>query len=61
MTKDEAELANWRAAHEWADGLALEYAGVPLADCVLYPLLSTFGRLALQALEQEKAAQHDHA
>ena len=55
MTKDEAELANWAAAHNWAAGLALEYAGVALDDCALYPLLSTLNRIALQALQAAQA------
>jgi hypothetical protein len=51
MDKTTAESANWRLAHEWADGLDLIYAGVALADCVTYPLLSTFGRIVLAELE----------
>ena len=52
MTKDEAELANWAAAHNWAAGLALEYAGVALDDVMTYQILSTFNRLALQYMEE---------
>jgi hypothetical protein len=51
--KAAAESANWRLAHEWAQGLDLTYAGVALADCVTYPLLSTFGRIVLQELEAD--------
>ena len=61
MTKDEAEAANWRIAHEWAADLDLTYAGVPLADCAVYPMLSTVGRLLLQALAQGQPERHDDA
>jgi hypothetical protein len=61
MTKDQAEAANWRIAHEWAADLDLTYAGVALDDCAVYPMLSTVGRLLLQALAQTEGAQHDDA
>ena len=56
MDKTQAEAANWRLAHEWAEGLDLTYAGVALADCAVYPLLSTFNKITLMELE---AAQPD--
>lgn len=52
MTKEQAETANWMIAQTWADGLGLEFAGVDLADCAVYPLLSTVGKIALVELEQ---------
>ena len=52
MDKSQAEAANMRIAATWADGLGLEYAGVSLADCVAYNVLSTLGRIALGEIEQ---------
>ena len=56
MDKTQAEAANMRIAAEWADGLGLEYAGVSLADCVAYNVLSTLGRIALGALAEKELA-----
>lgn len=56
LTKPAAERANWRLAHTWADNLSLEYAGVDLADCVTYNVLSVLGGIALQHLEQGASA-----
>ena len=54
MTKDQAEAANWRIAATWADGLDLEYAGVSLADCALYPVLSTLNRISLEQIARQQ-------
>ena len=61
MTKAQAEAAHWRIVAEWADGLNLEYAGVALADCAVYPLLSTLGRVWLVEQAEKDKADHDHA
>lgn len=51
-----AERANWTLAHTWADNLSLEYAGVDLADCVTYNVLTVLGGIALDHLEQGVSA-----
>lgn len=50
IDKAAAEAANWTIAQTWADGLGLEYAGVALGDVVVYPLISTLNRIALEEL-----------
>lgn len=52
ITKADAERANWLLAHTWADNLSLEYAGVDLADCLTYNVLTVLGGVALEHLEQ---------
>lgn len=47
MNKAEAEAALQRLAREWAEGIELVYAGVRLADCTVYHMLMTLGRVLL--------------
>ena len=56
LSKAAAETANWHIAHTWADGLDLTYAGVALADCAVYPILSTLGKIALGELAEKEIA-----
>ena len=55
MTKAELEAANWQLAHEWADGLGLDFAGVSLGDLAVYSFLSVIGRIQLVDAAQQQA------
>ena len=61
MDKTRAEAANFAIAATWADGLDLTYAGVALADCAVYPILSTLGKIMLAELEALRASGDETA
>lgn len=45
--KAQAESANWKLAHNWANGLGLEFDGIDLADTISYSMLTVLGRIWL--------------
>lgn len=45
---DDLETAHSRIAHEWYEGLGLEYAGVDLGDGMTYDVLRVIGRLLVR-------------
>ena len=63
--KDSAELSNQEIARTWHAGIDLTFAGVNLADCMTYDVLSVLGRAWLsdankQALEAQKVNDPTH-
>ena len=59
MTKDEAEVSNWKIAHEWYDGLDLTFADVPLGDALAYDVLRIIGGLWKRVLDVPTAQLPD--